>query len=174
MKDIETKLKVVELRVKGKSVNAIAEIVGVRRQTVAGWLIDFQEEVENLKAIELDALHEAFVMSKQERLEQLAARLAQIRAAIDERGFSDVPTEKLLQFEEETRCTLENESSGATVRSDGELKEAKADRQYPRPSPADLVDDPYVRVRQNLIDMMHLVTDPAKGGNGRKRTSVEG
>jgi DNA-binding XRE family transcriptional regulator len=56
MKDLETKLKVIELRAQGKSQNAIAELVGVRRQTIANWLIDCEEEVANLKAMEVDAL----------------------------------------------------------------------------------------------------------------------
>jgi lambda repressor-like predicted transcriptional regulator len=56
MKDTETKLTCVKLRAQGKSLATIAGTVGVRRQTVANWLKEHEEEVENLKAIELDAL----------------------------------------------------------------------------------------------------------------------
>jgi transposase len=55
MKDTETKLMCFKLRAQGKSLATIADTVGVRRQTVANWLKKHEEEVENLKAIELDA-----------------------------------------------------------------------------------------------------------------------
>ncbi|MGZ4853426.1 MAG: helix-turn-helix domain-containing protein [Halobacteriota archaeon] len=44
MKDAETKLKCFELRAQGKSLNAIAATVGVRRQTVANWLRDIKRK----------------------------------------------------------------------------------------------------------------------------------
>lgn len=46
MKDTETKLTCFTLRAQGKSLAAIADTVGVRRQTVANWLSEHVEEVE--------------------------------------------------------------------------------------------------------------------------------
>ncbi len=74
MKDLETKLKCLELRAQGKSYHTIAKEVGVRRQTVADWLSEYTEEVANFKAMELDALREACRMTKQARIEHLRAR----------------------------------------------------------------------------------------------------
>lgn len=71
MRDVETKLRCFELRAQGKSLHAIAETVGVRRQTVANWLDEHKEEVENLKAMELDALREACWMTTQACIERL-------------------------------------------------------------------------------------------------------
>ena len=175
MKNLDTKLSAIELRAQGNSLNAIAKLLGVRRQTVADWLVECQEEVENLKAMELDALREAFLISKRKRLEQLTARLEQIRAEIEKRGFSDVPTEKLLQLEEETHLALENECSGADVRSERELKAAQVDRIMPGPpAPLGPDDEPFASARRNLIDVWSLVMEPKRKGNGRKRASVEG
>jgi transposase len=56
VKDTETKLTCFKLRAQGKSLETIAAAVGVRRQTVANWLKEHKEEVENLRAMELDAL----------------------------------------------------------------------------------------------------------------------
>jgi transposase-like protein len=92
MKDAETKLRCLELRAQGKSLSTIADTVGVRRQTVANWLRQHEEEVENLKAMELNALREACWMSKQQRIERFSARLEHIAAELDKRDFSDVPT----------------------------------------------------------------------------------
>jgi DNA-binding transcriptional MerR regulator len=176
MNNLDTKLRVIELRAQGNSLNAIAKLVGVRRQTVADWLIDCAEEVDNLKAMELDALLEAFLISKRKRLEQLTARLEQIRAEIDKRGFADVPTEKLLELEEDARKALENECSRACIRSEQELKKAKVDRISPLHSSLilGLDDEPFSEARQIMIDTTPLVIEPKSRGNGQKRAPADG
>ncbi len=88
----------IKLRAQGKSVAVIAETVGVYRQTVVNWLAEHQEEIENLKAIELDVLREACWMTRQARIERLSARLEHITAELDNRDFSDVPTAKLVNW----------------------------------------------------------------------------
>jgi len=98
MNDTETKLRCFTLRAQGKSLASIAETVGVRRQTVANWLKEHQEEVENLKELALDELREACRMTKQTRIERLSARLEQITAELETRDFSDVPTVKLVEL----------------------------------------------------------------------------
>ena len=176
MKNLDTKLRAIKLRAQGNSLDTIAELVGVRRQTVADWLIDCEEEVANLKAMELDALREAFLISKRKRLEQLTARLEQIRAEIDTRGFADVPMEKLLELEEDTRKAIENECSGACIRSERELKRAKVDRRSPVPNSLSLEQDNEVfsGARQNMIHMTPLVIEPKRRGNGQKRAPADG
>jgi len=107
MKDIETKLKCFKMRAEGKSLATIADTVGVRRQTVANWLNEHHEEVENLKAMELDALREACWMTTQARIKRLSARLEKITAELEKRDFSDLSTEKLLELERKTRTELQ-------------------------------------------------------------------
>ena len=128
MKDTETKLRCFQLRAQGKSLAAIADTVGVRRQTVANWLKMHEEEVENLKAIELDALREACWMTTQARIERLSARLEHITAELDKRDFSDVPTAKLVELELKTRAELAKEFSENRISSEDELRRAKAIR----------------------------------------------
>ena len=65
MKDAKTKFTCFKMRAEGKSLATIADTVGVRRQTVANWLNKHHEEVENLKAMELDTLREACWMTTQ-------------------------------------------------------------------------------------------------------------
>jgi len=119
MKDTETKLTCVKLRAKGKSLATIADTVGVRRQTVANWLCEHEEDVEDLKAIELDALREACWMTTQARIQRLSTRLEQITAELEKRDFSDVPTAKLVELELKTRAELAKEF--AEHRSEEEL-----------------------------------------------------
>jgi lambda repressor-like predicted transcriptional regulator len=127
-KDTETKLTCFKLRAQGKSLATIADTVGVRRQTVANWLKEHQEEVENLKAMELDALREACWMTTQARIECLRMRLEHITAELDKRDFSDVPTAKLVELEIKTRAELVREFAEPPIRSEQELQDAKAER----------------------------------------------
>jgi lambda repressor-like predicted transcriptional regulator len=158
MKDTETKLTCFKLRAKGESLVTIADTVGVRRQTVANWLKEHVEEVENLKAIEIDALREAYWTTTRARIERLSARLEHITAELDKRDFSDVPTAKLVELELKTRAELAREFAGPRIRSESELKDAKATR------------------RMTLIPgLQHkgdneLLLEPEESGNGRKRS----
>ena len=58
MKDIETQHRFLELRAQGKSLRTVAEELAVGRQTLVRWEREYKEQIENLKAMELDALLE--------------------------------------------------------------------------------------------------------------------
>ena len=156
MKDTETKLTCFKLRAQGKSLATIADTVGVRRQTVANWLKEHREEVENLKAMELDALREACWMTTQARIECLSARLEHITAELDKRDFSDVPTAKLVEVEMKTRAELAKEFSENRIRSEEELRGAKA----ARTSDALAIWSPGGDTT--------LLLEPDEGGNGKR------
>ncbi len=158
MKDAETKLTCIELRAQGQSLNTIAATVGVRRQTVANWLREYAEEVEKVRAMELDALREACWMTKHARVEHLSSRLEQIRAELETRDFSDVPTAKLIELELKTRAELAREFSDDGVRSEQELRDAKAVRT------SDFGGIP------GFGGDTTLLLEPDEGGNGQKRS----
>jgi transcriptional regulator with XRE-family HTH domain len=130
MEDTETKLTCFKLRAQGKSLAAIADMVGVRRQTVANWLKEHEEEVENPRAMELAALREACWMTTHARIERLNARLEHISAELDKRDFSDVPTAKLVELEMKTRAELAREFPEPHIRSEQQLQTVKAERTW--------------------------------------------
>jgi predicted transcriptional regulator len=159
MKDNETKLACFELRAQGKSLTSIADAVGVRRQTVANWLNEHVEEVENLKELALDELRETCRMTKQTRIERLSARLEQITAELETRDFSDVPTAKLMELELKTRAELAKEFAEPSIRSEQQLRDAKATRTAP----------PIFPEVWPMGDST-LLLEPEENGNGRKRS----
>jgi lambda repressor-like predicted transcriptional regulator len=163
MKDTETKLTCFKLRAQGKSLAAIADTVGVRRQTVANWLSEHVEEVENLKAMELDALREACWMTTQARIERLSTRLEHITAELEKRDLSDVPTAKLMELELKTRAELAKEFVEPHIRSEQQLSDAKATRTAP----------PIVTEVWPMGDST-LLLEPEENGNGRKRSRHTG
>jgi transposase len=161
MKDTETKLTCFKLRAEGNSLATIADTVGVRRQTVANWLNQYAEEVENLRQIELDALREACWMTTQARIERLSARYEKITAELDKRDFSDFSTEKLLELELKTRAELAREFPEPRIRSEEELSDAKAMR---------TAEDPYPFPKLTQGGDTTLLLEPEESGNGRKRS----
>ena len=170
MKDNETKLACFELRAQGKSLTSIADAVGVRRQTVANWLNEHVEEVENLKELALDELRETCRMTKQARIERLSARLEHITAELDKRDFSDVHTAKLVELELKTRAELAREFTEPAhakhakeftepvIRSEEELQEAKSARTSS------------ISVQWPGDRDTTLLLGPEESGNGRKRS----
>jgi transcriptional regulator with XRE-family HTH domain len=159
MKDTETKLACFKLRAEGKSLATIADTLGVRRQTAANWLKEHQEEVENLKAMELDALREACWMTTQARIEVLRTRLEHITAELEKRDFADVPTAKLVELELKTRAELAREFAEPRIRSEQELRDAKAGRTGGIPA-----------AEKYLGADTTLLLEPEESGNGRKRS----
>jgi hypothetical protein len=137
----------------------ITDTVGVQRQTVADWLNKHVEEVENLKAIELDALREACWMTTQVRIERLSTRLEHITAELEKRDFSDVPTAKLMELELKTRAELAKEFAESHIRSEQQLRDDKARRTAPPMAP-----DLWPGGDTTLL------LEPEKNGNGRKRS----
>jgi transposase len=162
MKDTETKLRCFKLRAEGNSLATIADTVGVRRQTVANWLNQYAEEVENLRQIELDALREACWMTTQARIERVSARYEKITTELEKRDFSDLSTEKLLELEQKTRAQLISEFPEPHIRSEEALSNAKARRTAPDPRP-------YSEVLLQGGDTT-LLLEPEESGNGRKRS----
>ena len=137
---------------------------GRRAKTDGGqWLKEHEEEIENLKAIELDALREACWMMTQARIERLSARLEHITAELDKRDFSDVPMAKLVELEMKTRAELAREFAEPRICSERQLQTAKAERRSKADSEA-------AYARRGYRDDPTLLLELEESGNGRKRS----
>ncbi|MDI6809868.1 MAG: helix-turn-helix domain-containing protein [Candidatus Eisenbacteria bacterium] len=103
MKDQETRLKFVELRAKGLSFSSIAKELRVSKQTLMDWSKDLEEDIANLRAIELEALQEEYYLTVRRRVELLGERLKSVKEELDKRDLKEIPTEKL--FDLLLRCS---------------------------------------------------------------------
>jgi transcriptional regulator with XRE-family HTH domain len=99
VKGIKTQHRYIEERAQGKSQRAVADELGIGLQTVVRWERKFKEQIESLKALELEALREKFLLTEKARIERLGGQLLRIRDQLDERDFLDVETPKLLDME---------------------------------------------------------------------------
>jgi transposase len=98
MKDQKTREQFVELRARGLSFDKISKELGVSKQTLIDWSRGLQEEIGNLKAIELEALQEKYFLTKEKRIELFGEKLRAIKEELDKRDLKDVATDKLIEL----------------------------------------------------------------------------
>lgn len=95
MKDSSYKQRFVELRAAGKSFAAIAEEISVSKPTLIAWSRELGEQVQNLRAINDEALIEKYRLTKEREIKALSSQLDAVEKELASRSLSDVPTEKL-------------------------------------------------------------------------------
>ena len=129
MEPIELKEKFILLRAKGYSFDRIAKELGKGKQTLVNWSRELEEEIANLKSIEIEALNERFFISKQHKIEVFGELLSKIKGEIEERDLHDVPTDKLMDLFLKYYTLLEAERIEPKFKSSGEINEAKSDKE---------------------------------------------
>src|SRR5215210_810929 len=72
MQEIEVQQRFVQLRAEGRSYQQIAQELGVCKRTVVNWSHKFQYEINNQRAIEMEALQEALLSTREARARALA------------------------------------------------------------------------------------------------------
>jgi DNA-binding transcriptional MerR regulator len=121
MNDIEQKQKFITLRAKGYSLNKIANDINKCRQTLANWNNELEEEISNLKAIELESLFEECFITKEYRIKNLFKLLSKIDLELDRRDLKDVSTEKLIDLKSRLSEQLKSEFIDVRIKSDAEV-----------------------------------------------------
>lgn len=96
---LEVKSQFIELRAKGWSYLKIARKLKVSKNTLASWGTELDGDIASLRAVEMEALHEKYFMTKEARIQLLGEQLKEIKAELKRRGLEAVSTEKLLEIE---------------------------------------------------------------------------
>ena len=96
---MEVKSQFIELRAKGWSYLKIARKLKVSKNTLASWGAELEGDIASLRAVEMEALHEKYFMTKEARIQLLGEQLKEIKAELKRRGLEAVSTEKLLEME---------------------------------------------------------------------------
>jgi hypothetical protein len=129
MKDIETKYRFVELRAQDKSLRALADELGIGLQTAVRWDYELKEQIENRKAMELNALLERYQLTMQAKIERYGAELKRLTKELQERDLAEVPTPKLYDILLKLHARVEEVCPALTVRGDDEVADQKALRE---------------------------------------------
>lgn len=120
MENQKTKEQFIQLRAQGVSYSNISKEIGKSKQTLIDWGKELEEEIRNLKAIELEAIYEKYFLLKEARLQSFGIITQRIRKEIESRDLSDIPTDKLLEMflkynsviKQETTEPIFNNSTG--------------------------------------------------------------
>jgi hypothetical protein len=70
----------------------------VSKQTLISWSKDLAEEINNLKAVTIDAIQEKYLANKQARVEMFGIMLRKVREELEKRDLSDIPTSQLTEI----------------------------------------------------------------------------
>src|SRR5674536_2607 len=95
MKDIQTKERFIELRGQGLPLARIAAEINVSKPTLINWEHDFKEEIDNLQAVELEAMYDKYYLSVRKKVEFFGDVLNRIQSELETRDLSTISTEKL-------------------------------------------------------------------------------
>ncbi|MDJ0288213.1 MULTISPECIES: hypothetical protein [Bacillus] len=69
--------------------------LNVAKSTLIDWSKEFEYEVANLKAIELESLQEQYYISKKARIEIIGDQTKKLKEELMQRDLKDISTEKL-------------------------------------------------------------------------------
>jgi len=125
MKEVETQHHFVELRAQGKSLRTASDELKIGLQTAVRWERELKEQIENLKAMEIDALLERHQLTVQAQIERYGFELARVTEELKKRDLSDVQTPKLYDIMVKLHARVEEARPRFTWRDDEEIAELK-------------------------------------------------
>jgi len=126
VKDVETKHRFVELRAQGKSLRTVADELSVGLQTVVRWERELKEQIENMKAMELDALLERHRLTVQAQIERYGVELTRVTEELQKRDLASVPTPKLYDIMIKLHARVDAARPAFTLRDDDEIADQRA------------------------------------------------
>jgi len=91
----EQENKFLELRVQGKSLKSISNEMDIPTDVLLEWEFELADDILNAKSIEYDRIIEERDLASISRFKYLTELYEKLRAELDKRDFSGLPTDKL-------------------------------------------------------------------------------
>jgi hypothetical protein len=117
MSDSQTQQRFIQLRSEGWSFARIATELRVSKPTLIKWSRKFQHDIQNLRAIELEALIEKWLSTVETRVDALGHQLLAIEQELSKRDLSTVPTARLHTLADFIRRQIHRETGRLTFSS---------------------------------------------------------
>ena len=95
MHDDNTVQRFIQLRAKGWTYERLMTELNVSKPTLIAWCRKHQFQIQNLKAIEMEALGDKWLASVTDRVDGLGGQLRLVEAEIRQRSVSDLSTAQL-------------------------------------------------------------------------------
>ena len=102
----DTKSQFLELRAKGWSLARIAERLQIAQRTLVEWNRQEHEQIRTLKAIELEALQEKILSTREQELTRLKQELDRLEQELASRKVEFVSTENLYRLSALVRAEI--------------------------------------------------------------------
>jgi len=128
MKDVKTKERFIELRGQGLPLAKIAAEINVSKTTLINWERDFREEIDNLRAVELEALYDKYYLSVRKKVEFFGDVLNRIQNELDTRDLSTIPTDKLFAMYAHFYHEAQRSLPEIKFQDEGEVQASKSER----------------------------------------------
>lgn len=122
MKDSETLQRFMVLRAQNTSYAAIERELGVTKKTLIAWGKEHREQIENLQAIEYEALQEEYGLTARARVELFGEELRRVKDELATRDLGELSTPKLYDLFVKLSAQLKAELKQPLVRSDDEVQ----------------------------------------------------
>jgi Mg/Co/Ni transporter MgtE len=129
MELVDTKQRFIELRAQGWSFDKIAKELGKAKQTLIDWSKDLQDEIANLKALELETLYESYYLLKENRIQTFGGLLNKMKDEVLSRNLSEVPTDKLLELLLKYNTQIKEEIIEPIYKTSTEIAEERMDKE---------------------------------------------
>ena len=113
MHDENTVQRFIELRAQGWSYARLMTELNVTKPTLIVWSRKHQFQLQNLKAIELEALGEKWLASTADRVNRLGEQLRQVEGELSQRNLGDLTTLQLYTLALSLRRQIE-QATGPT------------------------------------------------------------
>jgi orotate phosphoribosyltransferase-like protein len=107
MKDEKTVERFLELRSQGWTYQRLMAELNVSKPTLIAWSRKHQFQIQNLRAIELEALGDKWLTSTSERVSALGGQLRQVEAELASRDIKDLSTVQLYSLARHLRRQIE-------------------------------------------------------------------
>jgi hypothetical protein len=107
MHDETTVQRFIELRSKGWPFARIATELNVSKPTLINWSRKHQFPIQNLRAVELEALADKWLSSIADRVNSLGEQLTKIEAELATRDVKELSTTQLYSLARRLRCQIE-------------------------------------------------------------------
>lgn len=125
MHDNETQQRFIDLRSKGWPFVRLATELKVCKRTLIGWSRKFQFEINNLRAIELEALQAQVLTAREAHVQTLGERLREVDEELKKRDITELPTSRLFALSDSLRRQILRETG--EVQFTTPLKDIPAD-----------------------------------------------
>ena len=110
MHDVQVQQRFVQLRSQGWSFARIATELNVSKPILINWSRKFQFEIQNLRAIELEALQEQLLTTREARARALGDQLRKVELELKKRDVAELSTSRLFTLADSLRQQILRET----------------------------------------------------------------